>query len=158
MFQALNYVEGKAPEWTRQEAALFSQSLLETGYCPPRAADPGERPRRFGGVDVAPGGLLAFHRAAVRRADRLPRACVQRVRADPDHSHPSLRFELQPIVMPIEFEYRSASLTLWDRLRTTRSFLRFAPPEGGKDVPVSGDVVDDEQEFGRLAAAGAGDQ
>ena len=150
VFQALSYVEGKAPEWTRQGAALFIQSLLESGIAPQglpirETADDGSaawslrREVYFLFIGIPFAGLADFLERMSNENGPIRTA-----------SHPSLRFELRPIVMPAEFEFQAKSLTFWDRLGTTRSFLRFAPPEGGKSVPVIQDVVDDEKNSANL--------
>ena len=58
---------------------------------------------------------------------------------------PAFRFELRPIVLPAGFEFQAESLTLWDKARATRSFLKFAPPGEANDVPKVEDVMTAER-------------
>lgn len=149
VFQALNYLEGKAPAWTSQESVAFNQSVVETGLAP----------QGFPVREEASDGSVAW---TLRReiyflfiglpfaglTDFLSRMASAngpiRTAADPD-----FRFELRPIVIPAAFEVQTDSLALWDKARTTRSFLKFAPAEGVKEVPKVEDVVAAE----RLAPA-----
>ena len=57
--------------------------------------------------------------------------------ADPD-----FRFELRPIVIPAGFELQTESLALWDKARTTRSFLQFAHSKKAKIVPTIEDIIE----------------
>lgn len=141
VFQAINYIEGKAPEWTAQEAVAFNQSVVETGLAP----------QGFPVREVANDGSAAW---TLRReiyflfiglpfaglTDFLSRMASAngpiRTVADPD-----FRFELRPIVIPAAFEVQTDSVALWDKARTTRSLLKFAPPGGANDVPKVQDVV-----------------
>ena len=142
VFQALNYIEGKAPEWTAQEEVAFNQSVVETGLAPQgfpvrEVANDGSAAwtlRReiyymFIGLPFA--GLTDFLRRMVRANGPI------RTVADPD-----LRFELRPIVIPAAFEIQTESLALWDKARTTRSFLQFASPGQDKTVPTVEQVID----------------
>lgn len=177
VFQALNYLEGKAPEWTAQEAVAFNNSVIETGLAP----------RGFPVREVASDGSAAW---TLRRetyflfivlpfaglTDFLGRMVTDNgpIRAVSD---PDLRFELRPVVIPAAFEIQTESLALWDKPRTTRSFLQFARPGEAKGVPtvervieaernaqatlanveaISGDVVESiEQIFHRVTKGGA---
>ena len=142
VFQALNYMEGKAPEWTAHEAVAFNHSVVETGLAP----------QGFPVREVANDGSVAW---TLRReiyylfiglpfaglTDFLRRMASAngpiRTSAGPD-----FRFELRPIVIPAAFELQTESLALWDRARTTRSFLQFAPPGQDKTVPTVEQVID----------------
>ena len=135
VFQALNYLEGKAPEWTSQQALAFNQSVVETGLAPQgfpvrEEANDGSaawtlrREIYFLFVGLPFAGLTDF---LSRMA--TPNGPIRRA-ADPD-----FRFELRPIVMPAAFERQTESLAIWDTARTTRSFLQFAPPGQTMDVP-----------------------
>lgn len=145
VFQALNYLEGKAPAWTSQEAVAFNQSVVETGLAP----------QGFPVREVANDGSAAW---TLRReiyflfiglpfaglTDFLSRMATAngpiRTASDPD-----FRFELRPIVIPAAFELQTESVAFWDQARTTRSFLQFAPPGEAKTVPKVEDVVDAER-------------
>lgn len=145
VFQALNYLEGKAPDWTSQETVVFNQSVVETGLAPQgflvrEEANDGSaawtlrREIYFLFIGLPFAGLTDFlsRMASVNGPIRTA--------ADPD-----VRFELQPIVIPAAFEVQTDSLALWDKARTTRSFLKFAPPGEAYDVPQVEDVVTAER-------------
>jgi len=145
VFQALNYLEGKAPAWTSQEAVAFNQSVVETGLAPQglpvrEVANDGSaawtlrREVYFLFIGLPFAGLTDFLR---RMAS--PNGPI-RTAADPD-----FRVELRPIVLPAGFEFQAESLTLWDKSHTTRSFVRFAPLGETKDVPKVEDVVESER-------------
>lgn len=145
VFQALNYLEGKAPDWTTQEAVAFNHSVMETGLVP----------HGFPVREVANDGSAAW---TLRREiyflfiglpfaglnDFLSRMVSENgpIRATSD---PSLRFELRPVVMPAAFEMQTASVALWDRSRTTRSFLQFARAGETKTSPTVEEVIDAER-------------
>lgn len=142
VFQALNYLEGKAPDWTTQEAVAFNQSVIETGLAP----------HGFPVREVANDGSAAW---TLRReiyflfiglpfaglTDFLGRMVTDdgpiRAASDPD-----LRFELRPVVIPAAFELQTESVALWDQPRTTRSFLKFAQPGEAKTVPTVEQVIE----------------
>ena len=145
IFQALNYLENKAPEWTTQEVVAFNQSVSETGLAP----------KGFPVREVASDGSVAW---TLRRdiyflfiglpfavlTDFLSRMASEngpiRTVSDPD-----FRFELRPIVIPAGFELQTESLTIWDEARTTRSFIQFVTPGEAKDVPTVETVMDAER-------------
>lgn len=145
VFQALNYLEGKAPEWTSNEALAFNQSVVETGLAP----------QGFPVREVANDGSAAW---TLRReiyylfigvpfaglTDLLTRLATSNgpIRSITD---PDFRFELRPIVMPAAFELQTESVALWDTARTTRSFLQFAPPGQTTVIPKIDDVVKAER-------------
>lgn len=145
VFQALNYLEGKAPDWTTQEAVAFNHSVMETGLVP----------HGFPVREVANDGSAAW---TLRREiyflfiglpfaglnDFLSRMVSENgpIRATSD---PSLRFELRPVVVPAAFELQTESVALWDRSRTTRSFLQFARAGETKTSPTVEDVIDAER-------------
>jgi hypothetical protein len=145
VLQALNYLEGKAPEWTAQEAVAFNQSVIETGLAP----------HGFPVKEVANDGSAAW---TLRReiyflfiglpfaglTDFLNRMATVngpiRTTSDPD-----LRFELRPIVVPAAFDLQTESVAFWDQAKTTRSFLQFASTEQDKSVPSVEQVIDAER-------------
>lgn len=149
LLQAINYLEGKAPAWTAHEAVAFNQSVLETGLAP----------RGFPVREEANDGSAAW---TLRRdiyflfiglpfaglTDFLSRMASANgpVRSASD---PDLRFELRPFVIPTAFDLQMESVALWDKARTTRSFLQFDPPGAVQDAPKVEDVV----EFERVALA-----
>lgn len=143
--QALNYLEGKAPAWTTKEAVAFHQSVAETGLAP----------HGFPVREVAKDGSAAW---TLRReiyfmfiglpfaglTDFLNRMSTEngpiRVSTDPD-----LRFELRPVLGPAAFEMQTESMALWDRGRTTRSFLQLAPLGETQTVPNVEQVIEAER-------------
>ena len=145
VFQALNYLEGKAPNWTTQEAVAFNQSVIETGLAPHgfpvrEVANDGSaawtlrREIYFLVIGLPFAGLTDFLNRMV--TDNGP------IRAASD---PDLRFELQPVVVPAAFEMQTESVAFWDQPRTTRSFLQFARSGEAKTVPTVEQVIDAER-------------
>lgn len=145
VFQALNYLEGKTPEWTSQKAVAFNQSVAETGLVPQgfpvreEASDGSaawtlRREVYFLFIGLPFAGLTDFLTRMASASGPI------RSITDPD-----LRFELRPIVMPSAFELQTESVALWDTARTTRSFLQFAPPGQPTAVPKVEDVVKAER-------------
>lgn len=124
--QSINYVEGKAPDWTRDEGQVFFASLRDAGF-PPNGP-----PVR----EVAPNGSAAW---TLRRSiyavfvkvpfaglvDLLSRAASPngpiRRRSDEE-----LGVDMTPIVIPTAFEYQVSDLHVWDRQETTRCFWHFS--------------------------------
>jgi len=145
VFQALNYLEGKAPNWTTQEAVVFNQSVIETGLAPHgfpvrEVANDGSaawtlrRELYFLFIGLPFAGLTDFLGRMV--TDNGPIRAV---------SDPDLRFELRPVVIPAAFEMQTESVALWDQLRTTRSFLQFARPGDAKTIPTVEQVIEAER-------------
>jgi hypothetical protein len=142
--QVINYLEGKAPEWTSQTGVAFLNSLEETGLAP----------HDFPVREVAKDGSAAW---TLRRdvyficiglpfaglVDFLSRMSSENgpVRTTYD---PSFRFELCPIIIPAGFEIQTESLAVWDKARTTRSFLQFARLGDEKIVRTVEDVIESE--------------
>ena len=142
LFQAINYLEGKAPDWTATQVLLFNNSLEETGI-----ASAG-----FPVKETANDGSAAW---TLRRevyvlfiglpfaglADFLERMATTngpiRLRNDPQ-----LRIELQPVVMPAAFELMTRSMTFWDKERTTRCFWQFAEEGKAASIPTAPEVVE----------------
>lgn len=58
---------------------------------------------------------------------------------------PELRFELRPVVLPAGFEVQTESVALWDKARTTRSFLQFAKSGDTKQVPTIEEAIEGEK-------------
>ena len=144
VFQAVNYLEGKAVDWTTQAAEVFHQSVLETGLSPQgfpvrEVADDGSaawtlrREIYFLFIGLPFAGLTDFFKRMASANGPI------RTSADP-----ALRFELRPIVIPAAFELQAESLTLFDKGRTTRSYLLFAKPGEAKVVPSVEDFLEDE--------------
>jgi hypothetical protein len=144
-FQVVNYLEGKAPEWTTQEGVTFLHSIEETGLVP----------HGFPVREVAKDGSAAW---TLRRdvyflciglpfaglTDFLRRMSSENgpVRTTSD---PNFRFELRPIIFPAGFEIQTESIAIWDEDRTTRSFLQFTRSQGAKNVRTVEDVIESEK-------------
>lgn len=145
VFQAINYVEGKAPAWTAQEAVAFNHSVKETGLVP----------LGFPVREVANDGSVAW---TLRReiyflfitlpfaalTDFLNRMATEQgpIRTT---SAPDLRLELRPVVIPAGLEIQAEHLALWDQGRTTRSTLQFRHPGQAKVAPSVKQAFDDER-------------
>ena len=67
-------------------------------------------------------------------------------------SDPVFRFELNPVIFPAEFEIHAESLAIWDRDRTTRSFLQFTRQGEEKSVRTVEDVIETEKATDELLA------
>jgi hypothetical protein len=156
VFQAINYLEGKAPDWTTQDAVVFHHSVEETGMVP----------QGFPVREVANDGSAAW---TVRReiyflfvglpfsglVDFIERVSTENgpIRLASD---PALRFELRPVVIPAGFDIQTESIALWDAARTTRSFLKFSPVglEGADTCPE--DIVERERNSETMLAQAEG--
>lgn len=138
-FQVINYHEGHAPDWTRDEGFVFHQSLSETGLIPigfpvREAAKDGSaawtlrRETYFILIEVPFVAMNDFLQRLVGENSPVRKS-----------SHPHLRFERRPIVFPAGFEYQTQSASFWDQGRTTRIFLQFSKP--GEEVNISDTVT-----------------
>jgi len=150
VFQALNYLEGEAPEWTTQEAVALHQSLIETGLAPHGLV------REVGNDGWAAWTLrreiyylfIALPFAGL--TDFLKRMASENgsIRTKSD---PSLRFELRPLVIPAAYEMQTESMALWDGPpRTTRLFLQFASDKDSLSSLTVQDAFDNEQNSAAL--------
>lgn len=144
--QAINYLEGKAPEWTSKKSVVFNQSLAETGLAP----------QGFPVREVAKDGSAAW---TLRRenyflfivlpfaglTDFLSRMVTVNgpIRAS---NKPELRFELQPFVMPDGYELQTESMSIWNHTQTTRLFLQFAPTADATKVTIVEDALQSEDD------------
>ncbi len=145
VFQALNYLEGKAPAWTSQGATTFNQSVAETGLAPQalpvrEEANDGSaawtlrRQIYFLFIGLPFAGLTDFLSRMVSANGPV------RTILDPD-----FRFGLRPIVFPAGFETQAESLAIWDKARTTRSFLQFSYSDEPKITLMGEDIIKDEK-------------
>ena len=145
VFQAINYLEGKAPAWTSQEVVAFNQSVEETGLAP----------QGFPVREEASDGSAAW---TLRRESyfifiTLPFAGLTDFLSRMTSAHgpirtildPELRVALRPIIIPAGLESQTESLALWDKARTTRSFMQFVRPGEAKDVPRVQDLIEAEK-------------
>jgi len=136
LFQAVNYLIGKAPDRAASDADIFFNSLLDTGIAPEgmpvkETAHDGSSARTlrrhayvlFLGVPFA--GLTDFLSKVV--------AAGGPIRYESD---PPLPIELRPIVIPSAFEIQHESVALWDKERTTRCVWQFIMP-GEKTADLS---------------------
>jgi len=133
--QVVNYPEGKAPAWTREPMTVFTRSLLETGLMPwslpiRETANDGSaawtlrRDVYFVFINLPFAGLTDLLSRIYDESGHLRTASAQ-----------PLRFEWWPILMHSGFEVQAESIALFDRARTTRSFLSFALPDHKYFVP-----------------------
>ena len=139
-FQAISYVEGKAPDWTRTGSVVLGHSLAETGLVP----------HGLPVKETAPDGSVAW---TLRRdvyvlfigvpfaglTDLLERISTTNgsVRRQSD---PTLRVELQPTIIPTGYEYQAESVTSWDKTRATRSFWLLGQVGRERSVPTVEEV------------------
>jgi hypothetical protein len=125
IFQAVNYIEGKAPEWTQNESVLFGHSVTDTGLVPQAlpvreeasngsAAWTLRRELYYVFIGLPFAGLSHF--LELLSSPKGP------VRKQTDEF---LRGELQPIVMPAAFEVQVESFSTTDKGQTTRTSLFF---------------------------------
>jgi len=127
LFQAVNFVDGKAPDWSRQPILTFKQSLIETGLAPlglpvREEADDGtaawtlRRDNYFLFISLPFAGLTDFLRRLASDYGPI------RTATDPD-----LRFWFRPVVLPATFEMQAQEVAFWDQDETIRSYLGFTP-------------------------------
>lgn len=149
VFQAINYIEGKAPEWTSEPVTLFRQSMQEFGMVPfglpVREASSAEataawilrRSIYLVSIHIPFSGLSTLLELMAKQAGNI-RTSTQ----------PPLRFECRPVVLPSS---STAGISIWDAPRTIRVTLQ-SLPIGGKNpllapprhdqVPTSTDLFD----------------
>ncbi|MBI5853471.1 MAG: hypothetical protein HZB39_20875 [Planctomycetes bacterium] len=125
--EAINHIEGKAPDWTRGFEAVL-RSLDETGLFPSglpvrEAAEDGtaawtlRRPLYVLCITMPFAGVLdVLHRL------RDPRTRIRRREDGP------LALEHQPFVVPTGLLYQEPTITRWDEERTTRRVLVLKDP------------------------------
>jgi hypothetical protein len=150
LFQAVNFLEGKAPDWTSQDGVVFNQSLLETGLVPQGL------PVREEGNDGSAAWTLRrqiyFMHITLPFAwltDFLQQMSTENgpIRAAND---PELRFDLRPFVIPAGFEMQTESLAFWDHTRTTRSFIQFNSPDAERGSPIVEYTIENESNAASL--------
>lgn len=145
LLQVVNYVEGKAPQWTTQAPINFNQSVKEIALVPyglpvREAAEDGtaawtlRRNAYFVFVNVPFAGLTDFLEQMSNSTGPVRRT-----------SDPTLRVELRPVVFPAGFEVQAESVTVWDGERTTRSYIKFAPAEKDKKIATLEDPIEKEK-------------
>jgi hypothetical protein len=150
VFQAVNYLEGRAPEWTTNSAAVFDRSIADTGFIPL-----GSLVREKGSdgtaawtlrrevyvvlINVPFGGMTEM-------LERLRSAeGAIRYRADRD-----LSFDLQPVVFPQGLDLQTKSIAVWDRARTTRSFWLLQSDSDPKSVAKQPNIQHSKEEASQL--------
>lgn len=125
LFQAVNYLEGRAPDWTSEPDKVIKNSLLETGFVPL------EPPVREKASDGTAAWTLRRETYVVfigvpfaGLTDILERLCSPegpiRYRSDA-----ALQFEMQPVIFASGIEVTSESIFFWNREGTTRCFWAF---------------------------------
>jgi hypothetical protein len=125
--QVVDYLEGKAPEWTTRDAATFARSTADTGLAPQGFPAHATFRDRTAAWTLRRKAYFMFIRLPFAGlTDFLARAVDAKgpVRATSD---PHLRFELRPLIVPALFEMRPSSVAIMDSARTTRSFIHFEP-------------------------------
>jgi len=129
VLQAINHIEGRAPEWTQDARASFRQTVRDTGFplihlplreeAPDGSAAWTSRRRLYCVFITVPfAGLLDL---ADRMAAQAPAPWTTPGRDTP--------FELRPIAIPAGFDRDGTEIRLWDRTRSTRSVLVLSAPE-----------------------------
>jgi hypothetical protein len=140
--QAVNYLEGKAPEWTTRGDIVLIQSLIETGlipHCLPvrETANDGSaawtlrREIYFLFIRLPFAGLTDFLARISSESGPILRVTDRKI-----------RFELRPVVMPAAVELEAEHLYLWDAGRTTRTFLQLSSPEHERGGPTAQDATE----------------
>jgi hypothetical protein len=140
--QAVNYLEGKAPEWTTRGDMVLIQSLIETGlipHCLPvretakdgSAAWTLRREIYFLFIRLPFAGLTDFLARISSKSGPILRVTDRKI-----------RFELRPVVMPAAVELEAEHLYLWDAGRTTRTFLQLSSPEHERGGPTAQDATE----------------
>jgi hypothetical protein len=137
LLEAINYVEGTAPDWTREPAEIAFRSFLQTGLVPLQAAV----------RETAKDGTSAW---TVRRMvyvvfitvpmaglrDLLEQLCSKdgpvRYRSSPE-----LPGEMSPIVASAGFDVQTESISYWDQKRSTRSTLVFIGTDKNDKGPLA---------------------
>jgi hypothetical protein len=146
IFQAVNYIEGKAPEWTQSESVLFGQSLTSTGLAP----------LEFPVREVADNGSAAWtlRREIYYVFIKVPFAGLShflQLLSSPEgpvrgHTDELLPGELQPIVMESSLDVQVESIVITDIGKTTRTSLFFdksRETQSAKDVKNLEQFADD---------------
>jgi len=129
VFQAINHVEGLAPEWTQDEGEAFLRTVRDTGLPPEHPPLREQAPdgsaawtsrRRFycAFVTLPFAGLLDLIDRVTGRAPAWWSAL-----------RPDAPFELRPVVVPAGLDRAGTQIRLWDRTRSTRSVLVPSAPE-----------------------------
>ena len=126
LFQAINYLEGKAPDWTTNQVVAFKRSLDQTGLIPlglplRETANDGSsawtlrREVYFLHLGIPFSGLTKFLDSVSSVNGPI------RKRSDP-----ALSFDVWPIIIPAGVEIQTKEVGLWDQGRTTRKLLCFS--------------------------------
>ena len=146
LFQAINYLEGKAPDWTTNKTSVFISSLDETGIVP----------FDFPVRETAPNGSSAWtlRREVYVLFIRLPFAgltdflerMVTAIYNGPIRLRDAepLRVQMQPIVIPPMTEYMSQNISFYDKEQTTRCYLQFFKPGEAPPIPSINDLIHGE--------------
>ena len=129
VFQAINHVEGRAPEWTQDARESFLQTTRDTGFPPDHlpvreqapdgsAAWTFRRQLYCAFITVPFAGLLDL---ADRLATQAPASWTGLGRDTP--------FELRPVAIPAGLDRSGTQIRLWDSARSTRSVLVLSAPD-----------------------------
>ena len=159
VFQAVNYIEGKAPEWSRIDGTVFRHSLTDTGMVPHglpvrEVASDGSaawtlrRDLYYLFVCLPFAGLNHFLELLAS-----PRGPVRKQTDEP------LRGELQPIILPAGIETQVERIALSDRGKTIRTTLVFDNPDKTQAIEASKNLeltADDDLSFAERTSAAVG--
>jgi hypothetical protein len=135
--QVVNYVEGRAPDWTSNAPRCFHQALLDTGLSPltmpvreessdGSAAWTVRRLTYVVFVNVPFTGLEAFL-GSIEAINGFVRPTIA----------PELRAEFRPVIFPQGLETQVQSLSTWDPEMTIRSTLVFPGAAGIEQAAAS---------------------
>ena len=135
--QVVNYVEGRAPDWTSNAPRCFHQALLDTGLSPltmpvreessdGSAAWTVRRLTYVVFVNVPFTGLEAFL-GSIEAINGFVRPTTA----------PELRAEFRPVIFPQGLETQVQSLSTWDPEMTIRSTLVFPGAAGIEQAAAS---------------------
>lgn len=123
LVQAINYLEGSAPEWTSDPMLVFAKSLTDTGLPPlglpikETAADGTSAWTVRRGVYVV---FITVPFAGLTHL--LEQLCNVNGPIRRQHDE-ELSIELQPVVMPGRFDALAQSISSWDKKHTTRTTM-----------------------------------
>jgi len=130
LFQSLCYLEGKAPDGSRNAQVLFDNSIAETGLIPQgfpvmETSDDGSscwslcRDVYVLFVTVPFAGLTDFLERMARSIEKSP---IRQRDSAP------IPVQMQPIIVPPMLEHTCQHILLWDKELTTRCFWHFSEP------------------------------
>ncbi len=139
LFQAINYVEGKAPDWTASPAALFDHSLRETGLVP--HGFPVRESDKDSTAWTLRRDVYVLHIfVPFAGLNDLLEKLTTKTGPIQDVGEDSLPIEISPVVLPAGFEFQSKKISYWNSDGSIRSTLVFKREDGT-------DMVDSVEEI-----------